>query len=135
MTRVLHQTGQVGLRGEIRKDRGDGSIAVRRGAQPRGVDRLEGGPRLVESLGDPGRLRVRAQGGDQAVHRLVSGDDRTGVGHELVVDQLRHVVLGLGLGDLVVDQHLCRGLRGRSSSGVLEHGGEMGTLVECDEVV
>jgi hypothetical protein len=70
------------------------------------------------------------------VHRLVSGDDRTGVAdEELAVDQLGHVFLGLGLGDLVVDQHFRRGLRGRSSSGAFEHGGEIGTLVDGDEVV
>jgi hypothetical protein len=79
---------------------------------------------------------VSAQAGDQALHRLVSRDDRTGVAdEELVVDQLRHVFLGLGLGDLVVDQHRRRGLRGRSSSGALEHGGEIGTIVDGDEVV
>ena len=43
--------------------------------------------------------------------------------------------LSLSLADLVIDQHLGRGLQGRSSSGALEHGGEIGTLVDGDEVV
>ena len=57
----LHQTGQVGLRGELPKDRGGGSIAVGGGPQPRGVDRLESGPRLVDALGDPCRLGAQRE--------------------------------------------------------------------------
>jgi hypothetical protein len=132
----LHQTGQLGSHGETREDRGDGSITVGGEPQPRGVDRLESSPRLVDPLGDPCRLGVRAQGGDEAVHRLLSRDERAGVGHEeLAVDQLRHELLGLGPADLVVHQHPDHGLPCRSSSSALERCGEMGALVDCDEVV
>jgi hypothetical protein len=79
---------------------------------------------------------VADQGGDQAGHRLVSRDHRTGVAdEELVVHQLRDVLLSLGLADLVVDQHLRRGRQSRSSAGPLEHGHEIGTLVDCNKVV
>jgi hypothetical protein len=132
----LHETGHVWLSRQIRKERADRSIAVGRCSQPRGVNCFEGGPRLVESLGYLRRRGVTDQGGDQAVHRLVSRDERTGVAHEeLIFDQLRHVLLGLGLADLVIDQHLRRGLQSRSSAGLLQHGRQIGTLVDSDEMV
>src|SRR5512146_3359204 len=73
----LHQTGQGGPSGELPEDRGDGSITVGRGSQPFGVDRLQGGPRLIDPLAYLRRLRVTAQVGNQATRRLVSGDERT----------------------------------------------------------
>jgi hypothetical protein len=47
----LYQTGQLGRCGELPEQCGDGSIAVGRGPQSLGVDRLQGGPRLVDPLG------------------------------------------------------------------------------------
>ena len=131
----LHQTGQVRPRGELLEDRGDSPIAVGRGPQPLGVHRLQGGPRLIDPLTDVCRLRMRGQGRNQAMHRLVPGD-RAGVGHqELTVDQLRHVVLGLGLADLVVHQRLGHSLQRRPASGTLERRGEIRALVDSDEVI
>ena len=60
----LHQTGQVGLRGELPQARGDCSIAVGWNPQTLSVDRLQGGPRLVDTLAHLCRLRVSAQGFD-----------------------------------------------------------------------
>ena len=70
------------------------------------------------------------------MHRLVARDERTGVAdEELAVDQLLYVLLGLGLADLVVHQHLGHGPQRRSSLGALERCSQMGARLNGDEVV